>query len=142
MLLSRALEFVLSPGAVRVKGEHLLQVLEHIIKESSAKGLLLKPSLSVHSLPMGLEVAVKVPLLVGLILGVVLVGVKVLLVLLLLTKMVKVFEDVVEVEVEGLEVVVEVVVASTPCSSSTSTALPWRWAMPKLVVLSPPLVVR
>lgn len=127
VLLSRALESALSPGAVRVKGEHLLQVLEHIIKESSAEGPLLKLSLlSVHSLPMGLEVAVKVSLLVGLIMGVV-VGVEVVLVLLLLllTKMVKVFEDVIKVEVEGLEVLVEVVLASSPCSSSTSMALPW-----------------
>lgn len=116
MLLSRAVESALSPGTVRVKGEHLLQVLEHVIEKSSAKAPLLKlPPLPVHSLPMGLEVAVEVSLLVGLVLGV-----KVVLVSLLLTKMVKVFEDVIKVEVEGLEVLVEVVV-----SASFSVTLPW-----------------
>lgn len=132
MLLSRAVESALSPGTVSVKGEHPLQVLKHVIKESSAKAPLLKlPLLSVHSLLMGLEVAVKVSLLVGLILGVGMrmgmsvsmsmsLGVKVVLVSVWLTKVVKVFEDV--IEVEGLEVLVEVVFAS---ASSSSMALPW-----------------
>lgn len=112
MLLPRALEFAVSPGTVRVKGEHLLQVLKHVIKQSSAESPLLKLSpLSVHRLAMGLEVAVKVSLLVGLVLEV---GVEVVLV----SEGVKVFENV--VEVEGLVVLVEVVVA--PCSS---VALPW-----------------
>lgn len=119
MLLSRALESALSPGTVRVKRKHFLQVLKHVIKESSTETPLLKlPLMSVHGLLMGLKVTVKVSLLVGLILGV---GVKVVLVSLLLTKMVKVFEDVIKVEVEGLKVLFEVVVAS----SSSSMALPW-----------------
>lgn len=103
-----------------VKGEHLLQVLKHIIKESPIEAAVLKlPSLPVHSLPVSLEVAVKVSLLVGLIVGMG-VGVKVVLVL-LLSKRVKVFENVIKVEVKGLEVLPEVVVAT---SSSSSMALP------------------
>lgn len=133
VLLSRALESAVSPGTVCVEGEHLLQVLKHVIKDSSTEAALLKLSpLSVHSLPMGLEVAVKVPLLVGVTLGM---GVKVVLVSLLLTKGLVVFEDVIEVEVEGLVVLVEVVVAAS------STALPWRRAVAKLVVLPPPLII-
>lgn len=136
VLLSRALESAVSSGAVRVKGEHLLQVLKHVIKEPPAEAtpLLKLPPLSVHSLPVGLEVAVEVSLLVGLVLGV---EVVLVLVSLLLTKRVIVFEDVVKVEVEGLVVLVEVVVAS-----SSSSALPWRRAVTKLVVLSPPLIIR
>lgn len=112
VLLCRALESAVSPGAVRAKGEHLLQVLKHIIKESSTKGPLLKlSSLPVHSLLVDLEVGVKVCLLVGLMLGV---GVKVVL----LSKKVIVFEDV--IKVEGLEVLVEVVV-----TTSSTMALPW-----------------
>lgn len=117
VLLPRALESALSPGAVRVsvKGEHLLQVLKHVIKESSTKGPLLKlPPVSVHSLLMGLEAAVEVSLLVGLALGV-----KVVMVM--LTKMVKVFEDV--IKVKGMVVLVEVVIAASS-SSSWSMALP------------------
>lgn len=117
VLLPRAVESALSPGTVRVEGEHLLQVLKHVIKESSAKATLLKPPLmSVHSLLVSLEVFVKVSLLVSLILRV---GVEVVLVSLLLTKMVKVFEDVIEIEVERLVVLVEVVI------TSSSVALPW-----------------
>ncbi len=124
VLLPRALESALSPGAVRVEGEHLLQVLKHVIKESSAEAPLLElPPLPVHSLPVGLEVAVKVSLLVGLVLGV---RVKVLVVSLLLTERVRVFEHVIKVEVEGMVVLVEVVVASSSSSSSSSSvALPW-----------------
>lgn len=117
VLLPRALESALSPGAVcvSVKGEHLLQVLKHLIEESSTEGPLLKlPPVSVHSLLMGLEAAVEVSLLVGLILGV-----KVVMVMLMLTKMVKVFEDV--IKVKGMVVLVEVVIAN---SSSWSMALP------------------
>lgn len=100
---------------MRVKGEHLLQVLKHVIKESPAEAPLLKlPLVSVHGLLMGLEVAVKVSLLVALILGV-----KVVVMLLLLAKMVKVFEDVIKVEVKGLVVLLEVIV------TSSSLALPW-----------------
>lgn len=120
MLLSHALESALSPGTVRGKGEHFLQVLKHVIKESSADTPLLELSpMSVHSLPVGLEVAVKVSLLVGLVLGV---GVKVVLVSLLLTESLKVFEHVIKVEVERLVVLVKVVVAA---SSSSPMALPW-----------------
>lgn len=122
MLLSHALESALSPGTVRGKGEHFLQVLKHVIKESSADTPLLELSpMSVHSLPVGLEVAVKVSLLVGLVLGVG-VGVKVVLVSLLLTESLKVFEHVIKVEVERLVVLVKVVVAA---SSSSPMALPW-----------------
>lgn len=107
---SRALKPALSPRVVHVKGEHLLQVLKHVIKESSSEAPLLSlPPLPVHSLLVGLEVAVKMSLLVGLVLGV-----KVVLVWLLVAEEVKVFEDV--VKVERLEVLVEVVV-STTCSS-------------------------
>lgn len=118
MLLGRTLEPVLSPGALRVEREHLLQVLEHVVKESAAETPLLKvPPVSVHGLLVGLEVAVKVSLLVALILGVEVV----LVPLLVLAKVVKVFEDV--VEVEGLVVLSEVVRA--PSSASTSSmALP------------------
>lgn len=94
---------------MRVEGEHLLQVLKHVIKESSTEAPLLKlPLVSVHSLLMRLEVAVKVSLLVALILGV---GVKVVMVLLLLAKVV--IEDVIKVEVKGLVVLFEVVIASS-----------------------------
>lgn len=118
MLLPRAVESAVSPGAVRVKGEHLLQVLKHVVKESAAEAPLLELSpLSVHSVPMGLEVAVKVSLLVGLGVGV---GVKVVV---LLSKSIKVFENV--IKVEGLVVLVEVVVPSSSSSSSCSVALPW-----------------
>lgn len=96
---------------MRVEGEHLLQVLKHVIKESSTEAPLLKlPLVSVHSLLMRLEVAVKVSLLVALILGVG-VGVKVVMVLLLLAKVV--IEDVIKVEVKGLVVLFEVVIASS-----------------------------
>lgn len=101
---------------MRVKGEHLLQVLKHVIKESRAEAPLLKlPLVSVHGLLMGLEVVVKVSLLVALILGV-----KVVVVLLLPAKRVKVFEDVIKVEVKGLVVLLEVIVVA-----SSSLALPW-----------------
>lgn len=119
MLLGRTLEPVLSPGVVSAEREHLLQVLEHVVKDSAAETPLLKvPPVSVHGLLVGLEVAVKVSLLVALILGVEVV----LVPLLVLAKVVKVFEDV--VEVEGLVVLSEVVLA--PSSASTSSvALPW-----------------
>lgn len=118
VLLGRTLEPVLSPGAVRVEREHLLQVLEHVVKESVAETPLLKlPPVSVHGLLVGLEVAVKVSLLVALILGVEVV----LVPLLVLAKVVKVFEDV--VEVEGLVVMSEVVRAPSFASTS-SMALP------------------
>lgn len=129
MLLPRTLEPPVGPGAVCVKGEHLLQVLKHVIKEPPTEAPLLKLSLlSVHSLPVGLEVPVKVSLVVSVILGVKMVSV--------LTKSVGVFEKV--IEVEGLVVLVEVVVTS----SSSSVALPRRRPVAELVVLSPPLVIR
>lgn len=94
---------------MRVEGEHLLQVLKHVIKESSTEAPLLKlPPVSVHSLLMRLKVAVKVSLLVALILGV---GVKVVMVLPLLAKVV--IEDVIKVEVKGLVVLFEVIFASS-----------------------------
>lgn len=110
---------------MHIKGEHLLQVFEHVIKESFAKTSLLKPlPVSIHGLLMSLEVAVKVSFLVGLIMGVG-VGVEVVLVLLVLAKRVRVFENVIKVEVEGVEVLVEVIVAATTASSSSSSiALP------------------
>lgn len=109
-----------SPGSVRIKGEHLLQVLKHVIKESVTKASLLKPpSLPVHGISMSLEVTIKVSLLVGLIVGV---GVKVVLVSLLLTKRVRVSENVIKVEVERLEVLLEVIVPTA--SSSSSMSLP------------------
>lgn len=133
MLLPRALESALSSGTVRIKGEHLFQVLKHVVKQSSTERPLLKLSpLPVHGLPMSLEMAVRVSLLVGMT-----VGVEVVLVLLLLTKWVIVFEKV--IEVEGLEVLVEVVVETA--SSSSSMALPWRRAMASLVIFSPPLII-
>lgn len=115
MLLCRALESAVCPGAVRVEGEHFLQVLKHVIKHStSSEGALLKlPPLPVHVLLLGLEVAVKVSLLVGLMMGV-----KVVLMSLMLTEVVKVFEKV--IKVEGLEVLLKVIV-----SASVSVALPW-----------------
>ena len=102
---------------MRIEGEHFLQVLKHVVKQSSTKGsTLLKLSpLSVHGLPVSLEVAFRVSLLVGLT-----VGVEVVLVS--LTKRVIVFEKV--IKVEGLEVLVEVVV-ETASSPSSSMALPW-----------------
>lgn len=118
MLLCRALESAVCPGAVRVEGEHFLQVLKHVIKHSttSSKGALLKlPPLPVHVLLLGLEVAVKVSLLVGLMMGV-----KVVLMPLMLTEVVKVFEKV--IKVEGLEVLFKVIVST---ASSASVALPW-----------------
>lgn len=125
VLLPRAME----PGAVRVNGEHLLQVLKHAIKESPAEGPVLKRSLlSVHRFSVGLEVSVEVSVLVSLILGVKVVS-------LLLTESVSVFKNV--VKVKGLVVLVEVVVAS-----SSSMTLSWQRAVAKLVILSPPLIIR
>lgn len=97
---------------MRVKGEHLLQVLKHVVKESSTKAALLKaPPLPVHGLLVSLEVAIKVFLLVSLM------GVKVVvLLLMLMTKRVKVFENV--IKVEGLEVLFEVIVPAAAPSSS------------------------
>lgn len=136
MLLPRALESALSSGTVRIKGEHLFQVLKHVVKQSSTERPLLKLSpLPVHGLPVSLEMAVRVSLLVGMTVGV---EVVLVLVLLLLTKWVIVFEKV--IEVEGLEVLVEVVV-ETASSSSSSMALPWRRAMASLVIFSPPLII-
>lgn len=133
VLLPRALKSAVSPGAVRVEGEHLLQVLEHVVKESRAKPALLRaPFVRIGGVPVGLEVAVKVPLVVGLIVGVE-VGVEVVLVS-MLPEMVEVFKNV--VEVEGLVVLVEVVVAASSVS-------PFRGrSVAELVVLFPPLVVR
>lgn len=103
VLLPGAVKPALSPGTVRVKGEHLLQVLEHVVEEPSAEAALLELTpVAVRGLPVGLEVALKVSLLVGLV-----VGVKVVLVS--LTKVV--FENV--VKVERLVVLVEVVVVSS-----------------------------
>lgn len=110
VLLGRALKRALSPGSVRVKGEHLLQVLKHVVKEPLAEAPLLKASpVAVHGVPVGLEVAVEVSLLVGLALGVE--------VMLMLIERVGLFEEV--VEVEGLEVLPEVVLA--PPSSVAPT---------------------
>lgn len=102
-----------SPGGVRIKGEHLLQVLKHVVKESSAKAPL--PTLPVHGVLVSLKVAIKMSLLVGMIVGI---GVKVVLVSLLLTKNVRVSENVIKVEVEGLEVLLEVIVPTAAASSS------------------------
>lgn len=133
LLLYRALESALRSGTVRAEGEHLLQVLKHVIEESISEGPLLKlPPVSVHSFLMGVEVAVKVSLLASLILGV-----EVVLVSLLVVKIVKVFENVIKVEVKGLVVLSEVIFAS----SSSSVALPWQRAMAILVILASPLVI-
>lgn len=129
MLLGRALKPALSPGGVPVKGEHLLQVLEHVV-EKSESGVLEDAALLVHGLSVGLEVAVEVSLLVRLV-----VGVEVVLVS-LLAERVEVFEDV--VEVEGLVVLLEVV-AAAPFSSG---AVRRGRAVAELVVLSSPLVIR
>lgn len=135
VLLYRALESTLRSGTVRAEGEHLLQVLKHVIKESISEGPLLKlPPVSVHSFLMGMEVAVKVSLLASLILGV-----EVVLVSLLVVKIVKVLENVIKVEVKGLVVLSEVICASS--SSSSSVALPWQRAMAILVILPSPLVI-
>lgn len=100
MLLPRALEPALSPGVVRVEGKHLLQVLKHVVKESATKAALLKlPPLSVHGLPVGLEVAVEVSLLLGVGVGVEVVLVPLML-LLVATEVVVVFKEVVKVEVK------------------------------------------
>lgn len=128
MLLGRALKPAPSAGSLRVKGEHLLQVLEHVVKESLAEAPLLKASpVAVHGVPVSLEVVVEVSLLVGLTLGVEVV---------VLTERVHVFEDVVEVEVEGLEVLPEVVVAPP-----SFVALTRRCTVTELVILSSPLIV-
>lgn len=113
VLLRRALKPALSPGGVRVEGEHLLQVFEHVVKHPVAEAPRLKaPAVAVHGLAVRLEVAVEVAFLVGLVLGV-----EVVLMLLLLIERVVVFEEVVEVEVEGLEVLPEVVVVFALSSS-------------------------
>lgn len=97
---------------MRAEGKHFLQVLKHVVEQSSAEAPLLKPSpLPVRRLLMSLKVAVKVSLLVCLI-----VRVEVVLVLLLLTERVKVFEEV--IEIEGLVVLPEVVAAAVASSSS------------------------
>lgn len=117
MLLRRALKSALGPGSVGVEGEHFLQVLEHVVEHSSAEAPLLEASpLPVHRLLVSLEVAVKVSLLVRLMM-------RVEVVLVLLTKRVKVFEDVIEIEVEGLVVLPEVVVVAAAASSTSSTSL-------------------
>lgn len=94
-----------------VEGEHLFQVLKHVIKATEAP-LMELPPVSIHGLLVGLKVAVKVSLLVSLFLGV-----KVVLVLLLVAKMVELFENV--IKVKGLEVLSEVIVAAA------SMALSW-----------------
>lgn len=128
MLLGRALKPAPGPGSVRVKGEHLLQVLEHVVKESLAEAPLLKaPPVAVHGVAVSLEVLVQVSLLVGLTLRVEVV---------VLAERVRVFEDVVEVEVEGLEVLPEVVVAPP-----SFVAPARRRIVTELVVLPSPLVV-
>lgn len=129
VLLRRALEPALR--SVRVEREHLFQVLEHVVKESTTEALPMDLSpVPVHGLLVGLEVAVKVSLVVGLILGV-----KVVLVVLVA----EVFENV--IKVKGLEVLSEVIVGSVSTTSSSVT-VPWRWAVAKLVVLLSPLVIR
>lgn len=123
VLLGRAPEPGLAPGAVRVEGEHLLQVLKHVIEESSAvaaeAALLKVPLVSVHGLLVGLEVAVKVSLVAALVVGVEVVLVPLLLLLLLPEEVVK---------VERLVVLSEVVMASSSSSATTtssSVVLPW-----------------
>lgn len=139
VLLGRALEPRLAPGAVCVEGEHLLQVLKHVVKESAvaaaaAEAALLKvPLVPVHGLLVGLEVAVKVSLVAALV-----VGVEVVLVP-LLPEVVGIFEEV--VKVERLIVLSEVVMSSSSSCSSSAVVLTWRRAVAKPVVLPPPLVV-
>lgn len=113
-----------APGTMGIEREHLLQILEHIVEDSSCstKVLLLELSLvPVGGLLVGLEVSVKVSLLVGLGMGiclgmgvgmgirvgvVVVVAVMVVVIVMWLSELVKVFEKV--VKVERLEVLVEV----------------------------------
>lgn len=114
VLLCGSLEAPTAPGAVRVEGEHLLQVLKHVVEQSATEALLLElPPLPAGGLAVGLEVALKVPPLVGLMVGVV-----VVVLVLLLTE--RVSEEV--VEVEGLEVLVEVVVGAS--AAAAALALP------------------
>lgn len=121
VLLGRSPEPGLASGAVCVEGEHLLQVLKHVVKESfatAAEAALLKvPLVSVHGLLVGLEVAVKVSLVAALVLGVEVV----LVPLLLLPEVVGLFEEV--VKVERLVVLSEVVMASSSFSATTSSAI-------------------
>lgn len=148
VLLGRAPEPGLAPGAVCVEGEHLLQVLKHVVKESAvsaaiAEGALLEvPLVPVHGLLVGLEVAVKVPLVAPLLAGVEVVLVPLLL--LLLAKVVGFSKEV--VKVERLIVLPEVVMSASSCASSSCSSsavvLLWRRAVAKPVVLPPPLVVR
>lgn len=143
VLLGRGAEPRLAPGAVCVEGEHLLQVLKHVVKESAAAAaaaeaaLLEVPLVSVHGLLVGLEVAVKVSLVAALV-----VGVEVVLVPLLLPEVVGLFEEV--VEVERLIVLSEVVMLSPSAAAAATTSTvvrPWRRAVAKPVVLPPFLVV-
>lgn len=94
-----------------VEGEHLFQVLKHVIKATEVP-LMELPPVSIHGLLVGLKVAVKVSLLVSLFLGV-----KVVLVVLLVAEMVELFENV--IKVKGLKVISEVIVAVA------SMALSW-----------------
>lgn len=131
MLLRRALKPAVSPGGVPVEGEHLLQVLEHVVEDPAPEaGVLKHPPLLVHGLSVGLEVAVEVSFLVRLV-----VGVEVVLVS-LLAEGVKVFENV--IEVEGLVVLFEVIVAA----SFSSWAVCRGRAVAELIVLSSSLVIR
>lgn len=119
MLFSRALGFALSPGGVCIERKHLLHVLEHVVEQAAAEGALLELSLvPVHGLLVGLEVAVKVCLLMGL--GA---GLGVGMVVVMVTGRLKVFEYVVEVEVEGLEVLVEVVAPSHATGTAATSSV-------------------
>lgn len=123
VLLPRVLEFVLSP-CVRVEGEHLLQVLKHIVEDAAAateRSLLKLSPVSVHGLAVGLGMSFKVSLVMSLMVCEVRVGVKVVL-LLMLAKMVKVFQNVIKVEIKGLKVLAEVVVATTTCVAAACVA--------------------
>ena len=118
-----------------VEGEHLLQVIKHVIKQSfTSKATLEWPLVSaLGGLLVGMELTLKVPLVVGVL-------VVVVLLLLLLAERVKVCKHVVEVEAEGL--VVEVLASpSFSSSSSSSCSLPIRWPMANLVILPPPLII-
>lgn len=124
VLLPCVLEFVLSP-CVRVEGEHLLQVLKHIVEDAAAaateRSLLKLSPVSVHGLAVGLGMSFKVSLVMSLMVCEVRVGVKVVL-LLMLAKMVKVFQNVIKVEIKGLKVLAEVVVATTTCVAAACVA--------------------
>lgn len=125
VLFSGAVEPAIRPG--HVEREHPLHVLKDIVKESTpSEGVLELSPMAVVGLPLvGLKVVLEVaPLL--LLLGV-------LMELVVLSKRVKVSEQVVEVEAEGL---VEMLAGTSPPRALE------RRVTSHLIVLTSPLVIR